>query len=193
MAELLSRAAVVKVLATSREPLHLRGEREFAVRPLAPPGPQQALDLDELAQNAAVRLFVARARMSGATSRSPPQTPPRSSRSVTGSMGFRWRLNWPRRAEDPLRRPGRGLDHRLQLLTGGPHDLPDRQRTLRDTIAWSFELLSPMSKSSSSTGGLRRWLHARSCGSCRGHWRYRNARGLASLGRQEPAATGSGR
>ena len=62
VAELLARAAVVKVLATSREPLHLRGEREFAVLPLALPGPQQAPDLDELAQNAAVHLFVARAR-----------------------------------------------------------------------------------------------------------------------------------
>ena len=35
------------------------------------------------------------------------------------------------------------LDHSLPLLTGGAQDLPDRQRTLRNTIAWSYDLLGP--------------------------------------------------
>src|SRR5688500_7375344 len=59
VAELLAACPALKVLVTSREPLHLRGEREFAVPPLALPDTQQP-ELSALAQVAAVQLFLAR-------------------------------------------------------------------------------------------------------------------------------------
>ena len=42
------------------------------------------------------------------------------------------------------------LDDRLNLLTGGPRDLPERQRTLRNTLDWSFDLLSADEQSCSA-------------------------------------------
>ena len=62
------------------------------------------------------------------------------------------------------------LERRLPLLTGGARDLPERQRTLRATIEWSYELLTSAEQSLVCTNGhVCRWLHARrSTGNCRG-------------------------
>ena len=61
VAELLAVAPWLKVLVTSRDVLHLRGEQSFAVSPLAVPDPQRLPPFDRLTQYAAVRLFVERA------------------------------------------------------------------------------------------------------------------------------------
>ncbi|CAN5838823.1 hypothetical protein BH24CHL3_BH24CHL3_01230 [soil metagenome] len=60
--ELLSHCPGLKALVTSRMPLHVQGEQEFTVPPLLPPEPGVASDLDDLAANEAVVLFVQRAR-----------------------------------------------------------------------------------------------------------------------------------
>jgi class 3 adenylate cyclase len=61
IAELLAAAPRLKVLVTSREVLHLRGEKEFAVPPLELPDPQRQAPFETLSQYAAVQLFIARA------------------------------------------------------------------------------------------------------------------------------------
>ena len=58
-------------------------------------------------------------------------------------MGSHWRSSWPPRAASCTPRPRcwRGLDDRLALLTAGPHNLPERQQTLHNTLDWSYALL----------------------------------------------------
>ena len=73
----------------------------------------------------------------------PTRTPRPSPRSAAGSTACRSRSSWRRRACATLTPQAllRRLDQRLPLLTGGAQDADERQRTLRDTIAWSYDLL----------------------------------------------------
>lgn len=115
------------VLATSRGPLHLSAEQELPVEPLA--------------RNAAVELFVSRAAAAGRH-----VAPDATVREICRRLddlplalelaAARVRLLSPPAL---LKR----LDESLSLLTGGAHDLPERQRTLRATIEWSHDLLDP--------------------------------------------------
>ena len=62
IAELLAASPGLRVLATSRAPLHVRGEHEYPLAPLQLPGPRSSASLDDLAEVEAVKLFVERAR-----------------------------------------------------------------------------------------------------------------------------------
>src|SRR6266699_3352694 len=93
LADLLAACPSLKVLVTSRALLHMRGEHEFPVSPLALPAFTHLPVRDALSQYAAVALFLARLR------------------------------------------------HRLQVLTSAAQDVPLRQQTLRNTLAWSYDLL----------------------------------------------------
>ena len=79
------------------------------------------------------------------TSRSPTRTRRRSPRSASASTACRWRSSWPPHASKLLSPQAllARLEQRLDLLTGGPRDLPARQQTLRATIDWSYDLLGP--------------------------------------------------
>ena len=133
----------LKVLVTSRATLHLRGEKEFPVPPLALPDPERLPPVEALSQYASVALFAERAR------------------DVKGDFGLT-DDNAPAVAEICHRLDGlplaielaasrikllapaamlARLERRLPLLTGGARDLPARQQTLRDTMAWSYDLL----------------------------------------------------
>jgi predicted ATPase len=142
---LLGGAPRLKVLVTSRTALHLSGEREFGVAPLPVPDPGRLPPLDALAGVPAVALFVERAQA----------VAPRfavTADNAAAVAGICARLDGlPLAIElaaarvkvlSPAALLAR-LDHSLQVLTGGPKDVPTRQQTLRSTIDWSHQVLQP--------------------------------------------------
>jgi non-specific serine/threonine protein kinase len=140
---LLAGAPGLKVLATSRAPLRLTGEREYAVEPLELPSPASLTPPDELARVPAVALFVERARRAkptfGLTAEN-ARAVAEVCRRLDGLplalelAAARVKLLTPRAMLERL-------DHSLKLLTGGARDLPTRQQTMRGAVAWSYELL----------------------------------------------------
>jgi predicted ATPase/class 3 adenylate cyclase len=144
VAEMLAASPRLKVLATSRAALHLRGEYEFAVPSLAVPDPQRLPSFEALSQFDAVRLFIARAQEARpgfvVTNENAPAVAEICARLDGLPLAIelaaaRAKLLSPRAM---LVR----LEQRLNLLVGGPRDLPARQQTLRGTIDWSFSLLN---------------------------------------------------
>ncbi|MCC7024542.1 MAG: helix-turn-helix domain-containing protein, partial [Thermomicrobiales bacterium] len=130
------------LLATSREPLRLRAERVVPVPPLALPASADAVDLG---QSPAIALFVARARAADPAFALTAEDAATVAAICARLDGLPLALELAA-ARIPLLPPEAllaRLDHRLPLLTGGARDLPDRQRTLRDAIAWSYDLLDP--------------------------------------------------
>lgn len=144
LVHILTTCPQVKLLVTSREALWVRGERTFVVQPLALPDPHHLLQDRSLATYGAVALFLERAREVQPTLTLSDLTAPL----ITDIC---WRLDGLPLALElaaarlkvlSLQALVERLEHRLQILTGGPRDLPDRQQTLRQTIVWSYELLS---------------------------------------------------
>ncbi len=160
LAELLRRAPELRVLATSRAPLRVQGEQEYPVPGLPapmelgrlgpfelehlPPGMRRH-DPDSLAAFAAIRLFVARAAavkpgfaLTGANASDVA--------SIVAHLGgvplaielaaARLRFLTPAAVHERL-------EGRLDLPGAGASDVPERQRTLRGAIAWSYDLLDP--------------------------------------------------
>ena len=145
VAELLISVATLRVLATSRAPLRVRGEREYSVGPLA-------LDVDvdvrspaDLARAPALRLFVERARDVQPDFRLTASNGPTVSaicrRLDALPLALELAARWIKvlTAEDLLRK----LAHDVLLSTAGPRDLPERQQTINATVAWSYQLLAP--------------------------------------------------
>jgi predicted ATPase/class 3 adenylate cyclase len=141
--ELLAACPGLKVLATSRLPLRLRGEREYPVPPLTLP-PASGTAPEQLLQSEAVRLFVARAHAVRAEFTLTPDTAPAVAEITRRLDGLPLAIELAAarvRLLPPAALLAR-LEKRLPLLTGGPRDAPARQQTLRDAIAWSYDLLS---------------------------------------------------
>lgn len=142
VADLLAMAPSVSILVTSRSPLRLRGEREIVVPPLALPGPGQGLD------NPSVQLFVQRATAidsSFCLTEANADDVASICRRLEG-LPLAIELAAARtRVLSPAALLSR-LDSLLPVLTGGPVDLPDRQRTIRASITWSYELLSDVER-----------------------------------------------
>ena len=141
VAAVLASTPNVRVLATSRVPLHIQGEHDVHIRPLALP--ETDASLGEVMRAPAVQLFAQRAQESRddfALTEDNCRTIGEICRRLDGLplaielAASRSRLLSP---EAMLER----VDDRLGLLTGGPSDLPSRQQTLRSTIQWSFDLL----------------------------------------------------
>ena len=145
VAELLVDSPGLTVLATSRAPLRLTFEREYLVEPLRLPSSGEHATADDIAASDAVRLLVERAQ---AISPSFALT----DGNVTAIAAVAQRLDGLplalELAASRLRILGptellRRLDQAVPLLSGGARDLPERQRTIRQTIAWSYKLLDP--------------------------------------------------
>lgn len=129
---------------TSREILHIRGEHAFVVSPLAVPDPKHALDGQTMARYGAVALFLDRAReMQPALQLTEMNAPLIADicRRLDG-LPLALELAAARLKLLSLSALLERLEHRLSVLTGGPRDLPLRQQTLRDTVAWSYDSLS---------------------------------------------------
>src|SRR2546421_96090 len=142
--ELLAVCPHLKILITSRTVLRLLEEREFHVAPLALPDLAHLSSCEDLSQVAAVSLFLQRAR----TTRPDFELTSDNARAVAQICvrldglplaielaAARMKLFFP---QSLLAR----LDHRLSLLTSGTRDAPERQRTLRKTMEWSYRLLT---------------------------------------------------
>ncbi len=144
IAELLTTCHLVKVLVTSRSALHVRGEHEHPVPPLALPERVPFPSLSRLTQYEAVRLFIDRSLAVKpdfvVTSENAPAVAEICHR--LDGLPLAIELAAARsRILSPQAMLAR-LERRLPLLVGGAQDLPIRQQTLRGAIAWSFDLLS---------------------------------------------------
>jgi len=143
VADLLVACPQLKVVVTSRAVLHVRGEQEFSVPPLAVPDPKHLPDLVALSQYDAVALFFQRAQaampdfqINDANSAAIAEICNRLE-----GLPLAIELAAARIKLLPPQALLTRLEHRLHILTGGARDVPVRQQTLRNTIAWSYQLL----------------------------------------------------
>jgi len=144
IADLLAACPTVDVLATGRAALRVDGEQELSVPPLASPAPTQS-SVEEVARYAAVELFVQRARALVPDFALTPANAPTVAaicRRLDG-LPLAIELAAARIKMLPLGTLLDRLDDRLHVLSGGPPHLPERQRTLRGTLDWSYNLLTP--------------------------------------------------
>lgn len=144
---LLSHCPNLAVLATSRVVLRLSGEREFSVAPL-----DLRADVNDslqvIADSPAVQLFTDRAR----AARSDFELTAENAATVVNickkldGLPLAIELAAARVRALPVEGLEARLDHRLEMLSRGPRDYPERQQTMRCTISWSYDLLGPGEK-----------------------------------------------
>lgn len=152
LASLLQSCPWIKVLVTSREALHVRGERRFNVPPLALPDLQAYVDtplvtvahLDTLASNPSIELFIERAQDVDQTFDLEEKNAQDLAAVCAGLDGLPLAIELAAARADTISLADMrvGLNSRLQLLSKGARDLPPRQRTLRNAVEWSYGLLS---------------------------------------------------
>ena len=141
--ELLAISPYLKLLITSRAVLHLRGEYEFPILPLALPDLKKLPESQVLAQYPSVALFIQRARavkpdfhITDADASSIAAICTR-----LDGLPLAIQLAAARIKLLPPQALLARLEHRLQILTSGAQDVPVRQRTLRNALEWSYTLL----------------------------------------------------
>ena len=141
VASLLGSSAGLVVLASSRAPLRVRGEHEYPVGPLAVPDPSRTTDAESVAASPSAELFARRAREAN-----PAFSLTRKNAASVAAIC--WRLDGQPLALELAAARARFLGPtellaRLDrtLEAGGARDLPERQRTMRATLDWSYGLL----------------------------------------------------
>ena len=143
--DLLSSVVSLRVMATSRAPLHVRGEREYSVGPLSLEADSEAVSPAALARSPAVRLFLERVRDVDPQFR----LTPKNARTVAAicqrldalPLALELAAPWLKvlSADDLLDRLARDV----LLSTVGRRDFPERHQTINATVAWSYQLLAP--------------------------------------------------
>jgi predicted ATPase/class 3 adenylate cyclase len=143
VADLLTCCPHLKVLVTSREVLHLRAEHDYAVPPLTLPDPKHLPDLLTLSQYDAVALFIERAQAVKSEFQVTNTNAPAVAEICVRLDGLPLALELAaaRLRLFPPQALLTRLGQRLPLLTSSTRDAPARQHTLRNTIAWSYDLL----------------------------------------------------
>jgi predicted ATPase/class 3 adenylate cyclase len=143
ISDMLTRSSALRIIVTSREILHLSVEQAYDVPPLAVPDPRALPDLAALSKYEAVALFIERAQAVKPDFNLTAENAPAVAAICARLDGLplaielaaaRLKILTPQQILERL-------DHRLGLLSGGASDVPERQRTLRGAIEWSFELL----------------------------------------------------
>jgi len=143
LSALLADCPQLKMLVTSRAVLHIRGEHEFPVPPLALPDLAHLPESEALAEYAAVTLFLQCAQ----AARPDFQVTPANTRAIAeicvrlDGLPLAIELAAARVKLLPPQALLTRLGHRLQVLTSGARDAPVRQQTLRNMLAWSYNLL----------------------------------------------------
>jgi predicted ATPase/DNA-binding CsgD family transcriptional regulator len=143
VADILAACPNLKVMVTSRMTLHIQGEHEFAVPPLVVPDPTHLPDLIALSQYEAVALFIQRAQAVKPEFQVTNANAPAVAEICVRLDGLPLAIELAA-ARIKLLPPQAllaRLGQRLAVLTSGPHDAPARQQTLRNTLAWSYNLL----------------------------------------------------
>jgi predicted ATPase/Tfp pilus assembly protein PilF len=144
VAELLRAASQLKIISTSRAPLDLTMEHLYAVPPLQVPDPRKMPSIEALSQYESVELFIQVARASkhdfGVDNHNAASVAEICYRLEGIPLAIELAA-----ARIKVLTPHALLERlgsRLKLLTGGARDLPGRQQTLRNTIEWSYNLLT---------------------------------------------------
>jgi predicted ATPase len=144
LADLLASCPHLALLVTSRSALHLVGEYEFPVPPLLTPDLTQLPESQQLAHNAAVALFVARAQAMQPSFRLTPANANAIAAICVRLDGLPLAIELAA-ARSKLLPPEallKRLSRRFEVLTRGAQNLPSRQQTLRNTLQWSYDLLT---------------------------------------------------
>jgi predicted ATPase/DNA-binding CsgD family transcriptional regulator len=143
LSNLLAACPHVKVLVTSRAVLHIHGEHEYPVPPLALPDLSHLPESETISQYASVALFLERAR----AARPNFTITAANIRAIAGicvrldGLPLAIELAGARIKLLPPQALLARLEHRMEVLTSGPQDVPARQQTLRNMLAWSYDLL----------------------------------------------------
>jgi predicted ATPase/class 3 adenylate cyclase/DNA-binding CsgD family transcriptional regulator len=143
LSDLLARCSHLKLLVTSRAVLHLSAEHEFAVPPLSLPDLKRLPDLVTLSQYEAVALFIARAQALQPDFQVSNANAPAVAEICARLDGLPLAIELAAARIKLLPPPAllARLGQLLAVLTSGRRDAPARQRTLRKTIEWSYQLL----------------------------------------------------
>lgn len=144
VAELIQASRTLKVLVTSRAPLRVYGEHEFPVPPLSLPDQEELRSFESLRTNPSVALFTQRAVAVKPEFTLDAENAPLIAEICARVDGLPLAIELAA-ARVKMLPPARLLervDSRLNLLTSGARDLPQRQQTLRNAIDWSYDLLT---------------------------------------------------